>query len=1175
MAVDDYLKCREYRDKPRSEKYPDFTVFQHSDGQYYFARTSSSDDVQFVSQGYASTGARDNGIESVIKNYGNADRYKAGTTDGGKHYLSLRAGNNQEIARTCLKNSAAEAAAYGPSGGDDAQATNSKSKEVYLRCEAYAGHPEGAESGFYEFENNGLYFFATLNRVGKVRLRSQGYRSVAARKQGIDSVKRHRDDRDNYQERTTSKQRTYFSLRAGNGQEIARTCPNADRGEALKMLPSGRKGDESGSKQTGTDAPLAAPAPTTATTSPVGVALGATDGGDRPKDPPATPPASNKNVDEYLECKEYRGHEEVEPGVTAFEKDGEYYFAFVREDGSVRLRSEGYPTTGARDNGIQSVKKNMDDEKRYQTRQTKNGRWYLSLTAGNNQEIARTCTSGSRAEALAGKPGSGASKKAAAPKPEPAAPLAAAAPAVTATNRQIDEYLPCKAYAGPADEGETHVRTFKQDDEYYFAILNDTGGVRLRSEGYPTTGARKNGLASVMKHLETRKRYQVRQTKKGKWYLMLTATNNQEIARTCEVGSRDEAKALLPAAPAPKAEPVAAPLAAAAPVAAPKPAPKAAARTSNRNIEEYLPCKAYAGHEESPAENFRTFKGEDDMYYFAVLNDDGTVFLRSESYPSRSARDNGVRSVQKHMNTDKQYKLRQSRKGKWYLILLASNNQEIARTCEQKDRAAAKALRPGAFAKPPKKAAAATGIAAAAALAAAAPKPEPKPEPVAAVPPPPPAPEPEPEQDDAGLAVGGAALAAGLGLAATTPEPEPKPTPEPVIPKTPEEREDDYLPCKQYARRKVNDKRNNVAFFKHKNGKYYFAIYHKNGRVRLRSEGFLTAKERDQELSGALRHLDNEEYYTEYRKRDYTIRILHDETGREVGRSCAEKDKAAVVPPVAAAAATAAAAVVAAPVVTAAATPPPPPPKATPVPPPPATTKKGGFPWWLLALLALLLLLLLFWCGGCGDALGCGGATVGDDDAVTTTGVVTPPADVEAASGEVEADAAAAAAAAAAEAEAKAAADAAAAAAANATCNCNSLTHPTFDLPSGANAKVLTRLGTNPEFGDSHSLTPAQFFQKLQRRYNASSVDKRYLDGVYRAMGYSNGFAGAAADQFTSTKLRRGQRGNMGYGTDHGTVYAQINVSDRDLQAFKIKAANGCDLHFMKTCGNHFFFCPN
>ena len=75
-------------------------------------------------------------------------------------------------------------------------------------------------------------------------------------------------------------------------------------------------------------------------------------------------------------------------------------------------------------------------------------------------------------------------------------------------------------------------------------------------------------------------------------------------------------------------------------------------------------------------------------------------------------------------------------------------------------------------------------------------------------------------------------------------------------------------------------------------------------------------------------------------------------------------------------------------------------------------------------------------------------------------------------------------------------------------------------------------------------------------------------------MGYTNGFAGASASLFSETRVTRGTNGNMGYSKSHQTVYAKLNAAGKDLEAFKIKAANGCDIHFMKTCGNHFFFCP-
>jgi len=137
----------------------------------------------------------------------------------------------------------------------------------------------------------------------------------------------------------------------------------------------------------------------------------------------------------------------------------------------------------------------------------------------------------------------------------------------------------------------------------------------------------------------------------------------------------------------------------------------------------------------------------------------------------------------------------------------------------------------------------------------------------------------------------------------------------PEVPKEPEpepekEKEDDYLPCKEYEGHPVNDKQNNIAFFKHSNGQFYFAVYDKDGKVRLRSEGFQDAKTRDEEVSGVIKNINNREMYSTIRRGQYYINILEDKTGREVGRSCLLKDKVTPVPPVAAVAAVAAAPVV-------------------------------------------------------------------------------------------------------------------------------------------------------------------------------------------------------------------------------------------------------------------------
>jgi len=119
------------------------------------------------------------------------------------------------------------------------------------------------------------------------------------------------------------------------------------------------------------------------------------------------------------------------------------------------------------------------------------------------------------------------------------------------------------------------------------------------------------------------------------------------------------------------------------------------------------------------------------------------------------------------------------------------------------------------------------------------------------------------------------------------------------VEETPVDKEDDYLPCKAYIGHTVNDSKNNIAFFKHENDQFYFVLYGEDGQVRLRSEGFPTAIERDQELSGVNRFKDEESHYKRITKGKYFMDVLYDETGREVGRSCLQKVEEPVVEEVA------------------------------------------------------------------------------------------------------------------------------------------------------------------------------------------------------------------------------------------------------------------------------------
>jgi uncharacterized protein YegP (UPF0339 family) len=140
-------------------------------------------------------------------------------------------------------------------------------------------------------------------------------------------------------------------------------------------------------------------------------------------------------------------------------------------------------------------------------------------------------------------------------------------------------------------------------------------------------------------------------------------------------------------------------------------------------------------------------------------------------------------------------------------------------------------------------------------------------------------------------------------------------------------------------------------------------------------------------------------------------------------------------------------------------------------------------------------------------------------------------------------------------------------------CNCTGNQDPLFNIPTGVTPKSLTRLGTCPEFGDSHGLSGAEFYAKIAKKAASNKVDKLFLDRVFKGMGYT-GFVDAKPEMFTEVEVPAGTAGNMGYAVNHKTAYDRLDATGKDLLAFRIKSANGCDMHFMKTCGNHFFFCP-
>ncbi|AHF15807.1 YegP family protein [Niabella soli] len=68
-------------------------------------------------------------------------------------------------------------------------------------------------------------------------------------------------------------------------------------------------------------------------------------------------------------------------------KNGEFQFKLNAANGQTILASEGYTTRAACDNGIESVKKNASDDKHYERKTSSNNKPFFNLKAGNGQVI--------------------------------------------------------------------------------------------------------------------------------------------------------------------------------------------------------------------------------------------------------------------------------------------------------------------------------------------------------------------------------------------------------------------------------------------------------------------------------------------------------------------------------------------------------------------------------------------------------------------------------------------------------------------------------------------------------------------------------------------------------------------------------------------------------------------
>jgi outer membrane protein OmpA-like peptidoglycan-associated protein/uncharacterized protein YegP (UPF0339 family) len=618
MGHDEYLNCSSYENQPAHETEAGFTAFYDEKSQrYFFALLDAAGKVLLRSEGYPQIAPRENGIQSVIKNRTNRDFYAVKEEDG-VFFLTLRAANYREIARSCPCNSETAALELIPfvTGekirGEVAKRTNANDDDDYLRCKEYEGHPDVGVDGYAGLvkfsHSNGQHYFAWYDDSNKLLMRSEGYPTIAARNNGMASVAKNRDLEERYA--IIEKLSHYFTiLKAGNHQEIARSCPYDSEATARALFPSARaeaarlkaeaeaarlkaEAEAARLKAEADAARLKAEAEAEAEAARLkaeadaaaklqAAALAASAAA------AATVSTKSENTeDDYLACRQYDGHGDAdENGFVRFQHTNDkFYFTWLDDNGKIKMRSEGYLTAVARDNGINSVIRNRDIKERYVVKEMM-GKHFVILKAANHQEIARSCPKDNMDAvgaffpilglgAAAGLAGRGMDIGAALSETE--------TPSVKPTVDVEDDYLTCKEYHGHMTAPRDGFRVFisQKTGKYYFAVVDEDDDVALRSEGHLTAKERDADLEDVVKNKFTRERYEIKKVGFDHYFIVLKNAAGKEIGRSCAYDSLNAVYAaapfLNPAKPDAKVglgAPLAMALAAAAAAVVPKAAP--------------------------------------------------------------------------------------------------------------------------------------------------------------------------------------------------------------------------------------------------------------------------------------------------------------------------------------------------------------------------------------------------------------------------------------------------------------------------------------------------------------------------------------------------------------------------------------------------------------------------
>ena len=183
--------------------------------------------------------------------------------------------------------------------------------------------------------------------------------------------------------------------------------------------------------------------------------------------------------------------------------DGKYYFHLIAGNGQNVLRSQGYTALASAEKGIASVVANGVDARRFDVEAAENGDWYFDLKADNGETIGTSQLYATKYDADRGA-------------------------------RAVQTLLTLGGPAAPVHAAPRVVRFelfVGLDHATYFRLRAGNGEIVLSSEGYASTSAAKDGIASVAANGTTTSSFEVFSTRDDAWGVRLVAGNGEIVAR--------------------------------------------------------------------------------------------------------------------------------------------------------------------------------------------------------------------------------------------------------------------------------------------------------------------------------------------------------------------------------------------------------------------------------------------------------------------------------------------------------------------------------------------------------------------------------------------------------------------------------------------------------------------